>query len=137
MIGPLPEDITREADLVNGSKMLSNAIVRARNGTLGPNDTPTWIKWGDNGGNEMRGQGRLKPDVQARVDERIAERQRMETRPRVNRDPCFKCGVRADVGCGCKPTMRDILTDTRHIDRAWNEAIDQGRIVAGYPDVLK
>lgn len=33
--------------------------------------------------------------------------------------------------------MLDLLTDTRHTDTAWNEAIDQGRAQHGFPDVVR
>lgn len=34
------------------------------------------------------------------TDKRLAEQAMLATE-RVNRDPCFRCGVRGDIGCGC------------------------------------
>lgn len=44
--------------------------------------------------------------------------------------------VRQLEGAAKRYGMIDLLTDPRHVNRAWDEAIDQGRAINGYPDVV-
>lgn len=48
----------------------------------------------------------LSPRVRRRAREALAasaEKAAAEAAPRVHRDPCARCGVRADIGCGHRP----------------------------------
>lgn len=38
---------------------------------------------------------------------KVAKREEEAALPRVDRDPCWRCGVRGDIGCGCpKPGLQ-------------------------------
>lgn len=44
--------------------------------------------------------------------------------------------VRAYENAAKRYGMFDLLSDPKHVDKAWDEAIDEGRATNGYPDVV-
>lgn len=93
--GPLPDDIINAADMVAGSKALWAAVRQAQ--LRKPHDTPAKLVW-----KRQSITSPASPEAAARQARQNAARAAAEAQIealRVNRDPCPKCAVRADIGC--------------------------------------
>lgn len=99
MIGPLPEDIIQERDFERGTRMLLSAIARYRDGTLGPKDTPTNIRWRGYGSAFVTIPGSRSHQRTMQAIARATEKRETAERNRVSRDPCPVCNTRRDIGC--------------------------------------
>lgn len=97
MIGPLPEDIRREEGMIAGSETLYRAIEAHRQGRAFK--TSAQLIWWHSA------QG-PRPDLCAgnsiiarRVAAAMLAKEAAAEANRRHRDPCWRCGTRADYGC--------------------------------------
>lgn len=98
MIGPLPSDLLQERNFIEGSAALEAALHRyfAGNRAL---PAPGRFRWSATDGGYRGPRSTYSPIERQRVALAMAEREAMAERQRTRRDPCFRCGVRADHGC--------------------------------------
>jgi len=124
VIGPLPEDISREQALERGSEELREAIEAVRAGR----DPQTRVRliW-----SSTESQVKRDPDSRSSASSRHFEKVYAEKRERAElqrtlRDPCPQCGTRMDLGCSHVKHLipgDELMVNPVHINRAWDRLV--------------
>jgi hypothetical protein len=118
-----------------GSTALAKAINRLRSG--GDPDTETSLQWASNSGSTGMKEGSAGSRIRARSERAAVDKQERSETLRAMRDPCPNCGVRQDIGCEHIRhlyTINEVLTNTRHVDAAWEREVREARKSTSFPD---
>ncbi len=94
LIAYVAEKSDHEAAMELGSKMMLKAIYLAKNGQRPPEGAFHWRRSANSG---SWASGLLMQEME-RAAKAEAQKARIQELV-VSREPCFKCGVRGDVGC--------------------------------------
>lgn len=122
-------DAAHRQDMERGSSELATACNRLRRGS--PVNTSVELIWRNGNTPTVQQDPESRNEIKRQeAAQRVVDKQQRAEAQRAMRDPCPHCGVRQDIGCKHVRhlyTVDQILTNTRHVDAAWEREVREAR----------